>query len=153
MSNSQVPMDLSLAGSSVQGILQARILEWVAIPFSRRSFWPRDWTQVSCIANRFFTIWATRETQRNGRCYQIQVCVSHEQWGQTNQNIRVWIREMFISGLSKENVWLVFKTPNSPMVSTKRILQPNLESGLQDVRLFLIGVWWNDRVLLQECCV
>ena len=38
-----------------------RILEWVAIPFSREYSWPRDQTQVSCIAERFFTIWATRE--------------------------------------------------------------------------------------------
>ena len=42
-----------LPGSSVHGILQARILEWVAIPFSRRSYWPRDWTQISHIAGRF----------------------------------------------------------------------------------------------------
>ena len=42
-------------------ILQARILEWVAYPFSSRSFWPRNQTQVSCIAGRFFTNWATRE--------------------------------------------------------------------------------------------
>ena len=55
------PMDCSLPGSSVCGILPARILEWVAMPFSRESFHPRDWTQVSCIAGRFFTIWATRE--------------------------------------------------------------------------------------------
>ena len=56
-------MDCSMPGSSVQGILQARRLEWVAMPFSRGSSWPRDWTQVSCIADRFFTIWATREAQ------------------------------------------------------------------------------------------
>ena len=43
----------SLPGSSIHGILQARILEWVAIPFSRGSFQPRDWTQVSCIAGGF----------------------------------------------------------------------------------------------------
>ena len=45
----------------LHGILQARILERVAIPFSRGSSWPRDQTQVSYIAGRFFTIWATRE--------------------------------------------------------------------------------------------
>ena len=45
----------------VHGILQARILEWVAFPFSRGSSQPRDWTQVSCIAGRFFTCWATEE--------------------------------------------------------------------------------------------
>ena len=43
-------------------MLQARILEWVAIPASRGSSWPRDWTRVSSIAGRFFTFWATRET-------------------------------------------------------------------------------------------
>ena len=46
---------------TVHGILQARILEWVAFPFSRGSSQPRDRTQVSCIAGRFFTSWSTRE--------------------------------------------------------------------------------------------
>ena len=56
-------MDCSLPGSSVLGIFQARVLEWVAIAFSRGSSWPRDWTQVSCIAGKRFTVWATREVQ------------------------------------------------------------------------------------------
>ena len=47
---------------TVFGILQDRILEWVAYPFSRGSFQPRGWTQVSCLAGRFFTSWATRKT-------------------------------------------------------------------------------------------
>ena len=55
------PMDCSLPGSSVHGILQARILEWVAIPFSRVSSWPRDRTWVSCIGRRILYCWATRE--------------------------------------------------------------------------------------------
>ena len=55
------PMDYSPPGSSVHGISQARILECVAISSSRGSFQPRDQTQFSCIADRFFTIWATRE--------------------------------------------------------------------------------------------
>ena len=50
------PMDCSLPGSSVCGILQARILEWVAISSSRGSSPPRDQTWVSCIVGRFFTI-------------------------------------------------------------------------------------------------
>ena len=57
------PMDCSTPGSSVHGILQARILEWVAMPFSKRSSQPRDWTQVSCIVGVFFTVWATREAR------------------------------------------------------------------------------------------
>ena len=54
-------MDCSLPGSSVHGILQARILEWVAISFSSESSQPRDRTQVSHIAGRLFNLWATRE--------------------------------------------------------------------------------------------
>ena len=49
----------------VHGILQARILEWVAFPFSRGASHPRDWTQVSCIAGGFFTSWATRKPHPN----------------------------------------------------------------------------------------
>ena len=56
------PMDCSLPGFSAYGILQARALEWEAIPFSRESSQPRDWTQVSHIAGGVFTIWATRKT-------------------------------------------------------------------------------------------
>ena len=56
-------MGCSLPGSSVHGILQARIQEWVPIPFSRRSSPPRTWTRVPCIAGRFLTIWATKEAR------------------------------------------------------------------------------------------
>ena len=55
------PMDCSLPGSSLHGILQARVLEWVAISFSRGSSRPRDRTQVSRIPGRRFNLGATRE--------------------------------------------------------------------------------------------
>ena len=48
---------------TAHGILQARILEWVAFPFSGASSQPRDWAQVSCMAGGFFTSWATKEAQ------------------------------------------------------------------------------------------
>ena len=54
-------MDCSLTDSSVHGILQARILEWVAIAFSRGSSQPKDWTWISCTAGSLFTFWVTRE--------------------------------------------------------------------------------------------
>ena len=57
-------MDCSLPGSYICGIFQARRLEWVAISFSRRSSQPRNWTQVSHIVGRRFTVWATREVPR-----------------------------------------------------------------------------------------
>ena len=59
------PVDCRPPGFSVHGISQARMLEWVAISFCRRSSRPRNWTCVCCIAGTFFTIWATssyRET-------------------------------------------------------------------------------------------
>ena len=54
-------MDCSQPGSSVPEILQARILGWVAICFSRGSYRSRDWTHISCLVGRFFTIWATKK--------------------------------------------------------------------------------------------
>ena len=64
MSDSFRPrVDCSPSGSSIRGILQARILEWTAISFSRGSYRPRDRTQVSCIGGIRFNLWATREAQ------------------------------------------------------------------------------------------
>ena len=51
----------SLPGSSVHGIFQAIVLEWIAISFPRGSSQPRDWTRVSCFVDRRLTVWATRE--------------------------------------------------------------------------------------------
>ena len=64
-------LDCSPPGSSVHGILQAGILEWVAIPFSRRFSQLKNWTRVSCIVGRFCTIWDTRETP--GLVYQLVI--------------------------------------------------------------------------------
>ena len=61
-------------GSSVHGILQARILEWVAISFSRGSSRPRDRTQVSCIAGRQFNLWASREAQTKNNSWPLRCC-------------------------------------------------------------------------------
>ena len=59
-----LPSEWSESHSVVSdSFLQARILEWVAFPFSRGSSQPRDWTKVSCIAGRFFTSWASGEAQ------------------------------------------------------------------------------------------
>ena len=60
---SATPMACTLSDFSVHGIFQARVLEWVAISFSRRSSRPREWTQVSRVVGRCFTVWATREVQ------------------------------------------------------------------------------------------
>ena len=75
------PVDYSSPqGSSIHGILQTRILEWVAISFSRGFSWPRDWTQVSRIAGRCFNLWATREAQTYTQSIssEVPVLVNHE---------------------------------------------------------------------------
>ena len=76
-------MDYSLPGSSIHEILQARILECISIPFSRGSSQPMDWTQVFCIAGRFFTIWVTREAHWFFAKFicQSSSYVLLEQWG------------------------------------------------------------------------
>ena len=67
------PMDCSLPGSSVHGIFQAIVLEWIAISFSRRSSQPRDRTRVSRIVDRCFTVWATREVKNKQSCVPIKL--------------------------------------------------------------------------------
>ena len=57
------PMNCSLPGASVHGIVMARMLGWVTMPFSRGSSQPRVWIWVSCTAGRFFTVWITRKAQ------------------------------------------------------------------------------------------
>ena len=80
------PMDCSLPGSSAHEILQARIL----IPFSRWSSRPRGWTWVSCIAGRFFTIWATREACLKAKSSQ-RLSANHqkpeEKWNRFHMNL------------------------------------------------------------------
>ena len=59
------PVDCSPPGSSVHVILQTRILEWIAIPFSRGSSLPSNQILVSCIEGKFFTVWATGKSCRD----------------------------------------------------------------------------------------
>ena len=66
------PMDCSLPGSSVHGILQARVLEWVAISFSRASSRPRDQTQVSLIGGRRFTMLTTLQNTPKSATLNLQ---------------------------------------------------------------------------------
>ena len=109
------PMDCSLAGSSIHMIFQARVLEWVAMSFSRGSSQLRDRTQVSCTAGRCLTVWATREAQqekppqwqakhhnRKSSAYLLQLektCV-HKWRCSTGKNK---IKKFFILGLKLNN--------------------------------------------------
>ena len=132
-------MDCSLPGSSVHGILQARILEWIAIPFSRGSSQPRDGTWVSHIAGRLFTIWATREAlnwfHKDAVCvrsspgeYQLSV-------GGTNITPQLWgIRNVTFLYTSE---LIPFWTPNP--IST----EGNSTCYFWDPWLIVVHQFWN----------
>ena len=106
-------LDCSSLGSSVYGILQARILEWIAIPVSRGFSWPRDWIQVSCTEGRIFIIWVTREYMRslkrlscffpNGVSIRAINPFNYFQWHNLEKKISI----TFFS-LKKELWWLKF---------------------------------------------
>ena len=121
------PMDYSPPASSIHGILQARIMEWVAIPFSRGSSQPRDQTQVSHMAGRFFIIWATREalqykikSLKKKKDNEEKECSTHilarmmGGWGQwlKKKIQQVWVRCRFPDGLTA-SPW----GPRGPLLS------------------------------------
>ena len=92
------PVDCSLPSSSVRGILQARILEWVTFPFSRGSSQPWDRTQVSVIAGRHFTLCATREAlileprkMKSVTVFTFYLSVCHEVMGPEAMILVFWI--------------------------------------------------------------
>ena len=83
------PMDCSPSAPLSMGILQASILEWVAMPSSRASSQPRDQTQVSCIAGGFFTVWATKE-------------VLYSIWSDSKFNRILWRDRLRVEGERKD---------------------------------------------------
>ena len=100
--NSLGPMDCSLSGSSIHGIFQARMLEWIAISFSRGSSWPRNQTLVSRIAGRRFTVWATREAKWSESLSHVQLFVTP--WivhGILQSRILEWVTVPFSRGSSQ----------------------------------------------------
>ena len=118
------PMDCGLPGFYVHGIFQARILEWVAISFSSGSSWPRDQIQVSCISDRCFTIWATRETfiikVRYWPINFFVVALSNlisGWWWPHRINLRVFCLYFFWNSLRRITVSSYYVWQNSPVKS------------------------------------
>ena len=97
------PVDCSPPSFSIHGILQARILEWVAISFSRGSSLPRDWTQVSCIADRLFTIWATREASSGIEIFKKSVSLMRNFLKRFSSNIKINPKEEDDIGVAERN--------------------------------------------------
>ena len=131
LSDSCKPMDCSPPGSSVHGIFQARILEWVAISFSRESSWPKDQTHVSCvscIAGRFFTLWQADETQRHTAKYSD---LEHFGWGGIEDYRRVQTK--------RRKAWREHEggSPKSNLVSHLLCWKP----ALPNKHVWSVGSW------------
>ena len=104
------PMDSSQPISSIHGIFQARILEWVAISFSRRSSWPRDRTQVSRIVGRRFTVWATKEGHI---MHNINIMITNTEYSETRREENLTPIHSHLQRYSLLIFWQFF----SPMLS------------------------------------
>ena len=133
------PMDCSPPSSSVYGILQARIVEWVAIPFSKGSYWPRDQTQVSCMHYRWIlyhlshqgnpVIWGTflnlHIWAKCALCFCFQGIPSHS----TYATFRAFASFVFFTedkNLASAHTW---------MSSTQTCAGHTTQQGL-------INIWW-----------
>ena len=132
------PMDWSLPDPSVHGILQAGILEWVALPSSRGSSQPRDQTQVSCISGRFFTVWATREPIMSCHCNHSQVL---------DLEALVWVRcpssVLYQPPLLSPVAALTTLYDNCALavLSTCTESDPNIKGNITWVSVFLFLLW------------
>ena len=126
------PMDCSLPGSCVHGIFHARVLEWVAISFSRIFSRPRDWTQVSRIVGRRFTVWAKME---------IKHLLIWRLWAQNTNYIHLQKSEMYCL----IEFWVCRCTcptsanQTSPALSSTMILLPSDSFFLSKYWEFAVG--------------
>ena len=118
-------MHCSPPGCSVMGILQARILEWVAMPTSRAPSQPRDWTQISRTAGRFFTVWAQKPIPSPGELHNPGIepgspllqadSLPAELPGMpliTNKSLSlstfvIWKFKLIINGKTPKSIWLL----------------------------------------------
>ena len=148
-------MDCSLPGSSVHGLLQARILEWVASSFSRGSSRPRDQTQVSYIAGRLFTDWSSREVPFINLVRTLIANKSpySQSYGFSSSHVGMWELD-HKEGWAQKN-WcfqsvVLEKTHESPLdhekikpVNTKEIkLEYSLKRMMLKLQYFGHVMWW-----------
>ena len=121
------PMDRSSPGSSVHGILQTRILQWVAIPFSNRPSWPRDQIQVS------FVIWATREAP-----FVIYYCVTKYHKTQTIHTISQFLGLGVWTQLSEV---LCFRSSHKAAIKVSSRARVSLEVSTGEGFALMLPLW------------
>ena len=123
------PMDCNLLGFSVHGILQARILEWITISFSRGSSWPRARTRVSHIRGRRFNLWATREANGNPLQYScLENPMVREAWWATVHGVAKeldtteWLNTLRSRKAVGPNLFYIYKVCRSKRRKSKTVL-------------------------------
>ena len=129
-------MGCSLPGSSIHGILKARILEWVAILFSRGRSPARDWTRVSCIEGGHFDLWATREANQiphfSGFVLTIASVWNTPLWFQPNP--RLWLTV----SISLQSLSLQLRLPHSVYYCLAPSVSPSSQNvSFRRARTFL----------------
>ena len=162
------PTDCSPASSSVHGILQTRILEWVATLFSGRSSWPSDQTCISCIAGKFFTVWATNtDSMDTSLSKLLETVKDREAWhaavhrvAKCQTRLSDWATATMLTKLAKRSFGffcnILWKSPNG------LFSQPNTSSSFpndsmrQWIRCTMSGTesvshTWHDRVGIFLC--
>ena len=141
------PTDCSPPGSSVHGISQARILEWVAMPSSKGSSWPRDQTRVPCIVGRFLIVWATRETPQ-----KVWRFLKSSQWRrsfkgkQKSQNPKELIQRFDYANIKKKKICMantsmgkVTKTNDRPRTNICNTYHKGLISSIHKGSITELG--------------
>ena len=120
-------MDCSLPGSYIHGIFQVSIVEWVAISFSRRSSWLRDWIRISDIVGRHFAVWTTREVSKGDLCFyscfspwaqHLSHCsepVVRDSWLLVSEWHPCVMRSVMEGSSSILSSWLAFASMKSPL--------------------------------------
>ena len=107
------PMDYSPPGSSIHGILKARILEWLAISLSQGSFWPRGWTHISCIGRQILYHRATWEAKMKRYNFQ----VNREKWIKERRKSSIKKKAVKEKG-KKENTVEQIESRNEPIYNS-----------------------------------
>ena len=115
------PMDYSQPGSSAHGIFQARIMEWVAILFSRGSSLTRDWTQVFCTAGRFFTL-----LSHKGNSFDMKLEIKYKKKAEKNNKHFETKKTCYWIAFGSKKKILRRGGKNTKKISTKKILMTQI---------------------------
>ena len=142
------PWTVAHQASLSMGLLQARILEWVAILFSRGSSWLMDWTQFSCIAGRFFTIWVTSDTNNMLLPKFSDLHLSQDYLYDSTLAVTLWYDFLVITWMLEKEQALTWVSGSHTSLGIRitrstlwkfRLLSPNPRDSFRSWNLYFFG--------------